>query len=56
MGNKAPAVCLWRFDLLALHGVVRMPLPLVERKALLAGIVKRARDKRLQFSGEFDDP
>ena len=56
LGNKAPALCLWCFDLLVLDDVRLMPLPLVERKSLLAGIVKRARDRRLQFSGEFDDP
>ncbi len=56
LGNKAPAICLWCFDLLMLDGSRLMPLPLVERKALLAGIVKRAGDKHLQFSGEFEDP
>ena len=34
LGNKAPGLCLWFFDLLALDGVRLMPLPLVERKAL----------------------
>ena len=56
LGNKAPALCLWCFDLLILDGSRLMPLPLVERKALLAGIVKRADDEHLQFSGEFEDP
>ena len=45
LGNKAPALCLWCFDLLLLDGVRLMPLPLVERKAILASLVKRIGDK-----------
>ena len=56
LGNKASALCLWCFDLLHLNGERITPLPLTERKALLAGIVKRAGDKHLQLSGEFADP
>ena len=56
LGNKAPALCLWCFDLLHLNGVRITPLPLVERKALLADLVAMVGDKHLQFSGDFDDP
>ena len=56
LGNKAPALCLWCFDLLSLDGVRITPLPLVERKALLADLVAMVGDKHLQFSGDFDDP
>ena len=56
LGNKAPpALCLWCFDLLSLDGVRITPLPLVERKALLADLVAMVGDKHLQFSGDFDD-
>ena len=56
LGNKAPALCLWCFDLLSLDGVRNTPLPLVERRALLGKIVTAASTRHLQFSGEFDDP
>ena len=56
LGNKAPALCLWCFDLLHLNGVRITPLTLVERKALLANLVLTVGDKRLQFSGDFPDP
>ena len=56
MGNKAPALCLWCFDLLVLDGVRLMPLPLIDRKALLHDLVKAAGNRRLQYSGEFEDP
>ena len=39
-----------------LNGVRITPLPLVERKALLADLVAMVGDKHLQFSGDFDDP
>ena len=54
LGNKAPALCLWCFDLLSLDGARITPLPLVERRALLA--TRHQGDKHLQFSGEFDEP
>ena len=56
LGNKAPALCLWCFDLLHLNGVRITPLTLVERKALLANLVLTVGHKRLQFSGDFHDP
>jgi bifunctional non-homologous end joining protein LigD len=56
MGNKAPALCLWCFDLLHLNGVKITPLTLRERKALLADVVSLADDEHLQFSGDFNDP
>ena len=56
LGNKAPALCLWCFDLLSLDGARITPLPLVERRALLGKIVTAASTRHLQFSGEFDDP
>jgi ATP-dependent DNA ligase len=55
LGNKAPALCLWCFDLLSLDGARITPLPLVERRALLGKIVTAASTRHLQFSGEFDD-
>ena len=51
LGNKAPALCLWCFDVLHLNGV-----PLHERKALLAEITSAADDEHLQFSADFHDP
>ena len=56
LGNKAPALCLWCFDLLHLNGEKLTLLPLDQRKALLAGVVSAADDEHLQFSGDFDDP
>jgi bifunctional non-homologous end joining protein LigD len=56
MGNTAPALCLWCFDLLHLNGVKITPLTLRERKALLADVVALADNERLQFSGDFNDP
>jgi len=56
LGNKAPALCLWCFDLLYLDGVRLMPIPLTNRKAMLSEVIAKADDERLQFSGEFDDP
>jgi bifunctional non-homologous end joining protein LigD len=56
VGNRAPALCLWCFDLLYLDGVRLMPMPLVQRKAILADLVTRVNDTQLQFSGGFDDP
>ena len=48
MGNKAPALCLWCFDLLHLNGVRITPLPLAERKALVADLVALLGDRHLQ--------
>ena len=56
LGHKAPALCLWCFDLLHLNGVRITPLSLLERKGLLAVLIAAAGDKHLQFSGDFDDP
>jgi bifunctional non-homologous end joining protein LigD len=56
MGNKAPALCLWCFDLLVLEGVRLMPMPLVQRKAMLAELMCATHDEHLQFSGDLGDP
>ena len=56
LGNKAPALCLWCFDLLSVDGVRITPLPLTARKARLNEIVNGADDERVQFSGDFGDP
>ena len=56
MGNKAPALCLWCFDLLSINGARILPLPLSQRKAMLADVLASADDEHLQFSGDFDDP
>jgi bifunctional non-homologous end joining protein LigD len=56
MGNKASALCLWCFDLLVLDGVRLIPMPLAQRKAILAGLISATDDEHLQFSGDFDDP
>ena len=56
MGNKAPALCLWCFDLLSINGARILPLPLSQRKAMLANVLAAADDEHLQFSGDFDDP
>ena len=55
LGNKAPALCLWCFDLLHLNGVDTAAAA-DQRKALLADVVAAADDEHLQFSGDFDDP
>lgn len=55
LGNKAPALCLWAFDLLYLDGVRITPMPLSQRKDILNDLVNQADDERLQFSGEFAD-
>jgi ATP-dependent DNA ligase len=55
-GNKAPALCLWCFDLLSIDGARILPLPLSQRKAKLADVLASADDEHLQFSGDFDDP
>ncbi len=57
LGNKAPALCLWAFDLLYLDGVRITPMPLTQRKPILNDLVNLAdNERRLQFSGEFADP
>lgn len=55
LGNKAPALCLWAFDLLYLDGIRITPMPLTQRKDILNDLVNQADDERLQFSGEFAD-
>ena len=55
LGNKAPALCLWCFDLLHLDGVRITPLTLVERERIAADVVVTG-DEHLQFSGDFDEP
>jgi bifunctional non-homologous end joining protein LigD len=47
---------LWCFDLLSLDGARVMPLPLTQRKAMLADLIAAADDEHLQFSGDFNDP
>ena len=56
LGNKAPALCLWCFDLLHLSNDSLMLLPLDQRKHLLSDVVSQTADEHLQFSGSFDDP
>jgi ATP-dependent DNA ligase len=56
LGDKAPALCLWCFDLLHLNGVKLTSLPLHERKAQLARVIAAADDEHLQFSGGFPNP
>jgi bifunctional non-homologous end joining protein LigD len=56
LSGKAPALCLWCFDLLHLNGVKLTSLPLHERKAQLARVVAAADDEHLQFSGDFPSP
>jgi bifunctional non-homologous end joining protein LigD len=56
LGNKAPSLCLWCFDLLVLNGVRLMPMPLFQRKAFLADVINATDDEHLQFSGDFSDP
>jgi ATP-dependent DNA ligase len=53
LGRKAPALCLWCFDLLHLNGVKLTSLPLHERKAQLAVVVTAVDDEHLQLSGDF---
>ena len=55
MGDRA-TLCLWCFDLLHLNGIRLMPIPLEQRKAMLADLVALTDCERLQFSGSFDDP
>src|SRR4029078_12670092 len=54
--NKAPALCLWRFVLLSINGARILPLPLVERRAMLTELIASADDEHLRFSGDFSDP
>ena len=56
LGNKAPALCLWCFDLLHLGNDSLLLLPLDQRKHMLSDVVSQADDEHLQFSGSFDDP
>ena len=56
LGNKAPGLCLWCFDLLSIDGARITPLPLHQRKAMLAKLVAAVGDEHLQFSGEFKRP
>ena len=56
LGNKAPGLCLWCFDLLSIHGARITPLSLHQRKAMLAKLVAAVGDEHLQFSGAFSDP
>ena len=56
LGNKAPGLCLWCFDLLSIDGARITPLPLHQRKAMLAKLVAAVGDEHLQFSGAFSDP
>lgn len=54
--NRAPALCLWCFDLLFIDGVRIAPMPLTQRKDMLNELVNDADEYRLQFSGEFSNP
>jgi ATP-dependent DNA ligase len=55
LGSNAP-LCLWCFDLLYVNGVRFMPMPIEQRKAILADVVRQADSQHIQFSGDFDDP
>jgi bifunctional non-homologous end joining protein LigD len=55
LGDRA-TLCLWCFDLLLLNGIRLMPMPLEQRKAMLADLVTLIDSERLQFSGSFEDP
>ena len=46
----------WCFDLLSIDGARITPLPLHQRKAMLAKLVAAVGDEHLQFSGAFSDP
>ena len=46
----------WCFDLLSIDGARITPLPLHQRKAMLAKLVAAVGDEHLQFSGEFKRP
>jgi ATP-dependent DNA ligase len=52
--GKHQNVCVWCFDLLSLNAKNLRQLPLVERKARLAKLLKRSKDTRLRFSESFD--
>src|SRR6185437_8087467 len=41
---------------ISIDGIRAMPLPLTQRKAMLADLIAAADDEHLQFSGDFDDP
>lgn len=56
LGNRAPALCLWCFDLLFVDGVLITPMTLTQRREILNDLVNTADDERLQFSGEFANP
>ena len=56
LGNKAPGLCLWCFDLLSIDGARITPLPLHQRKAMLAKLVAAVGDEHLQFSGAIQRP
>jgi bifunctional non-homologous end joining protein LigD len=56
LGNEAPSLCLWCFDLLSIDGARVMPLPLTQRKVVLANLIAAGDDEDLQFSGDFNDP
>jgi ATP-dependent DNA ligase len=55
LGDRA-TLCLWCFDLLHLNGIRLMPMPLDQRKAMLADVVTLVDSERMQFSGSFEDP
>jgi bifunctional non-homologous end joining protein LigD len=55
LGHQAN-LCLWCFDILNLNGIRLMPMPLEQRKAMLADLVALIDSERLQFSGSFADP
>lgn len=56
IGKADAPLCLWAFDLLQLNGVNVMPLPLDERRELLAELIAAADTEHIQFSGAFADP
>ena len=54
--KQGAGLCLRCFDLLSLDGVRITPLPLHQRKAMLAKPVAAVGDVHLQFWAEFSDP
>jgi ATP-dependent DNA ligase len=54
MGNKAPALRLWCFDLLSINGARNIPLALSQRKTVLADVLASGNE-HLQFSGDFNE-
>lgn len=55
-GGAREGLCAWCFDLLAMDERDITKLPLVERRALLAPLIKKAAHPALRYSEAFADP